>query len=302
MELFCFTSDCNYLEIAKIKNLKDRDLHTYGFLGYPLLMSADILSCRATLVPVGLDQVPHLELTREIARRFNHLYGRDSDYQKKAKDAISWLGKKNSLLYRKLCRQYQQQGDYNALLTGKALIESIQHISLNKKERLLGYLEGRGKIILPEPQPELFKMGVFPGLDGRKMSKSYHNTIMLGEKPEIINQQIKQMPTDPARIRRCDPGDPEKCAVWAFHKIYSNKETQNWVQKGCKSALIGCLDCKKPVIQAIIDEQKPFLERAKPFVDNPDLVKRIVVEGCEATRKVAHQTLVDVREAIGIDY
>lgn len=286
----------------QIANLKDKDLHTHGFLGYPVLMASDILTFKSELVPVGGDQVPHLELIRETARRFNHLYGREPDYQQKAEQAINRLGKKSASLYRKLHKQYQEQGDQQAFETAQALIESIQHISIGDHERLLGYLDGGGKIILPEPQQLLTECPAVPGLDGRKMSKSYHNTIMLRDTPQQVEHKIKKMPTDPARVKRSDPGEPEKCPVWALHKIYSNDDTKQWVENGCRSAAIGCLDCKKPLIDAIINEQQPIRERGEEFSNNPELVKNIVNEGCEAAREVARKTLEEVQEAVGLSY
>ncbi|MCW5589066.1 MAG: tryptophan--tRNA ligase [Legionellales bacterium] len=284
------------------EKLKEKDLSTYGFLGYPLLQSADIMLYKATYVPVGEDQVPHIELTREIARRFNHIYGRDTDYEQKAQEAILKLGKKNAKLYRTLLQRYQQEGDHEALATGQALVEEQNHISISDRERLHGYLEGGGKIILPEPQPLLTQNPKLPGLDGQKMSKSYHNTIALRDTPEVVEQKVKTMQTDPARVRLTDPGDPEKCPVWGLHKVYSKQETLDWVSQGCRSAGIGCLECKKPLIQSIQEELVPIRDRAQEYLDNPSLVKAVVAEGCERAKEVARDTMVDVRDAIGIDY
>jgi tryptophanyl-tRNA synthetase len=284
------------------QQLNDKDLSTYGFLGYPLLQSADVLIYKADRVPVGEDQVAHIEVTREIARRFNHLYGREPDFAQKVEAAILKLGKKNAKLYRELHRRYQEEGDAEALATGRAMLEAQAQLALGDRERLFGYLEGSGKIILPEPQALLTAASKLLGLDGRKMSKSYHNVINLREKPDVIEQQIRTMQTDPARVRRADPGDPEKCPVWYLHQVYSNTETQDWVQQGCRSAGIGCLDCKRPLIQAIQEEQAEFTERAKPFEENPDLVRGIIAEGCEAAREVARETLNEVTDAMGLNY
>lgn len=282
--------------------LKDKDLSTYGFLGYPLLQSADVLIYKAGLVPVGEDQISHIELTREIARRFNHLYGREPSFAEKAEIAILKLGKKNAKLYRELLKRYQEQGDEHALATGQALIEAHPNLSISDRERLLGFLEGGGKMILPEPQPLLTSAAKLPGLDGRKMSKSYNNTIGLREKPEVIEQKIRTMPTDPARVRRSDPGDPEKCPVWGLHKIYSNEEIKEWVQHGCRTAGIGCLDCKRPLIEAVLAEQAPILARAEEFEQHPEVVRNILIEGCEAAREVAQETLDEVNQAMGLNY
>jgi tryptophanyl-tRNA synthetase len=282
--------------------LKDKDLHTYGFLGYPVLQAADVLIYKAGWVPVGEDQVPHIEMARELARRFNFLYGREEGYEAKAEAAITKMGKKNIKLYRTLQKQYQEQGDHQALETGRALIDETGNLVLSERERLLGYLEGSGRIILTEPQALLTQHSRFPGLDGQKMSKSYHNTIGLRESPKSVEEKIRTMPTDPARVRRSDPGDPEKCPVWGFHKVYSDSERQEWVQKGCRSAGIGCIDCKKPVIQSILDEQQVIRDRAKEYENNPALVRNILSEGTAAARTVAKETMEEVREAMGLDY
>lgn len=284
------------------EKLKEKDLATYGFLGYPLLQSADILIYRATQVPVGEDQVVHVELTREVARRFNHLYGREPDFEEKAEAAVKKMGKKNAKLYNNLRKSYQEQGDHEALETARALLESQQNITLGDRERLFGFLEGGGKIILPEPQALLTPAAKMPGLDGQKMSKSYGNTIFLREEPEEVEKKLRTMPTDPARVRRTDPGDPEKCPVWQLHEIYSNEDIREWVQQGCRSAGIGCLDCKKPVIEAIQAELAPIRERAQEFIEQPQLVRNIITEGSEQARDVARETLKEVRSVMGLSY
>ena len=282
--------------------LKEKDLATYGFLGYPLLQSADILAYKAGQVPVGEDQVAHVELTREVARRFNHLYGREQGFEEKAEISAKKMGKKNAKLYKELRRKYQEQGDHEALGTARALLESQANITLGDRERLFGYLEGGGKIILPEPQALLTKSPKMPGLDGQKMSKSYGNTIPLREDPEVIEKALRTMPTDPARVRLTDPGDPGKCPVWQLHEVYSDDDVRNWVQEGCKSAGIGCLDCKQPIIDAVLKELAPIRERAQEFEENPKLVRSIIAEGNEAARDVAGDTLEEVREAMGLSY
>ncbi|MDQ5768910.1 tryptophan--tRNA ligase [Thiothrix subterranea] len=280
------------------EKLKERDLATYGFLGYPLLQSADILIYKADRVPVGEDQVAHIELTREVARRFNHLYGREPDFEQKAEQAANKMGKKQAKMYRDLRRQYQEQGDGEALNVGRALLESQQNLSLGDRERLFGYLEGSGKIILPEPQASLTKASKMPGLDGQKMSKSYNNTIALRESPESVDKKIRTMPTDPARGRRTDPGDPAKCPVWQFHEVYSDDATKQWVQEGCRSAGIGCLECKQPVITAVQTELAPIQRRAAEFEQDRGRVRAILREGAESARQVARETLADVMEAL----
>lgn len=284
------------------ENLKDRDLATYGFLGYPLLQSADILIYRAGHVPVGADQVAHVELTREVARRFNHLYGREPDFEEQIQAAIKRMGKKMGRLYEDLRRKYQEQGDQEALERAQALLRDQPNITIGDRERLFGNLEGSGKIILPEPQALLTATAKMPGLDGRKMSKSYDNVIALRDDKDDVAKKIKVMPTDPARVRKTDQGDPDKCPVWQFHQVYSDQSVQDWVQKGCRSAGIGCLECKKPVIDAVVSELAPIAERAKQYESSPDMVKSIMAEGSEKARDTARDTLHDVRQALGLNY
>lgn len=284
------------------EKLASKDLSTYGFLGYPLLQSADILIYRATQVPVGEDQIPHIEFTREIARRFNHLYGKEVGFEEKAIAAIKKLGGKKGNLYEEMRKAYQTSGDDEALEAARALIEEQQGMSMGDKERLLGYLEGGGKIILVEPEYKLMPASKMPGLDGQKMSKSYNNTISLRENVDGVAKKIKTMPTDPARIRRTDPGDPAKCPVWQLHEIYSDESTQQWVQNGCKSASIGCIECKGPVIESVLAELKPIQERAAQYSEDLTLVKNIVAEGSEKARKLARETMRDVRDVMGLNY
>lgn len=284
------------------EKLKEKDLATFGFLGYPLLQSADILIYKAGQVPVGEDQVAHVELTREVARRFNHLYGREPDFEEKAEAAIKKMGKKNARLYKELRKKYQEQGDHEALGTAHALLESQQNITLGDRERLFGYVEGAGKIILPEPQALLTESPKMPGLDGQKMSKSYGNTIALRENPADVEQKLRTMPTDPARIRRTDPGDPNKCPVWDFHQVYSDDKTREWVQQGCTSAGIGCIDCKQPIIDAVLKELAPIQERAQEYIEDPKIAQNVISEGVEEARDVAQDTLEEVRAAMGLAY
>jgi tryptophanyl-tRNA synthetase len=284
------------------EKLKEKDLATYGFLGYPLLQSADILIYRAAQVPVGEDQVAHVELTREIARRFNHIYGREPGFEEKAETARKKMGKKAAKQFDQLRRAYQEQGDSEALLRGRELLEAQQNISNDERERLLGYLEGSGRLILTEPQPLLTKASKMPGLDGQKMSKSYANTIALREDPANVENMIKRMPTDPSRVRRNDPGEPEKCPVWQLHQVYSSGETKEWVQEGCRSAGIGCLDCKGPVIDAVLAELKPMQARAAEFEAQPELVKRMIREGSDKARIVAQETMQEVRQVMSLDF
>ena len=284
------------------EKLSDRDLSTYGFLGYPVMQAADILIYRANMVPVGEDQVSHLELVRELARRFNHIYGREPEFEEKAKAAVRKLGSRRAKRYQQLRTACQEQGDDAALTAARDMLDEAQNLALGDRERLFGYLEGTRRMILPEPQPLLTANPKVPGIDGQKMSKSYDNAIFLREDPASVTKKIRTMQTDPARVRRSDPGTPEKCPVWPLHQIYSDQATRDWVQKGCTTAGIGCLDCKQPVIDSIIAEQAPFHERAQKYLDDPSLVRAIVADGCERARKLSDETMRDVREAMGLAY
>jgi tryptophanyl-tRNA synthetase len=282
--------------------LADRDLATYGFLGYPLLQAADVLIYRASMVPVGEDQVPHIEMMREIARRFNYLYGREKDFEQKAQEAVKKLGAKRAKLYNELRSEFQEKGNDDALEQAKAMLDDAQNLSMIDRERLFGYLEGSRKLILVEPQALLTEASRLPGLDGQKMSKSYGNTIALRDDSDTITKKIRTMPTDPARVRRTDPGNPDKCPVWMFHQVYSDQKTQDWVVQGCKTAGIGCIECKQPVIDGILKEQEPMRERAQQYLDDPSLVRAIVADGCDQARKLAQETMRDVREEMGLSY
>ncbi|MBY0438871.1 MAG: tryptophan--tRNA ligase [Burkholderiales bacterium] len=284
------------------EKLAEKDLSTYGFLGYPLLQAADILIYRANQVPVGEDQVPHIEFTREIARRFNHIFGREPGFEDKAEAAIKRLGSKRAKLYRELRGRYLEQGDDQALESARALLEEVQNLNLSDRERLFGFLEGGGKVILAEPEALLTEASRMPGLDGHKMSKSYNNTISLREDQDSVVKKIRTMPTDPARVRRTDPGEPERCPVWTFHQVYSPEPVRQWVQEGCRTAGIGCLECKQPVIDRVLEEQAPMRERARPYQEDPSLLRSIVADGCEKARALASETMRDVREAMGLDY
>ena len=286
----------------QIEKLAHKDLTNYGFLGYPLLMAADILVYRANMVPVGEDQIPHIEMTREIARRFNNLYGREPGFEEKSQVAVKKLGSKRAKLYAELRTGYQQEGNIEALAQAKAMLDDAQNLSMIDRERLFGYLEGSRKLILAEPKALLTEASRLTGLDGQKMSKSYGNSISLRENKDSLNKKIRTMPTDPARVRRTDPGDPEKCPVWQLHQVYSDSDAKEWVIKGCTTAGIGCLECKQPLIDAILKEQEPMHERAQVYLDEPSLVRAIIADGCDSARKLAQETMRDVREAMGLGY
>lgn len=282
--------------------LKERDLATHGFLGYPVLQAADILLYHALQVPVGEDQVPHIELTREIARRFNYLYGRETGFEQKAEDAVRKLGKRGAKLYRNLRTAYTEQGDHEALQKAHALLSSNQNLTNAENERLFGYLEGGGRVILTEPEAILTDAPKLPGLDGEKMSKSYRNTIALRDDPARVEKEVRAMPTDPARVRRNDPGDPNRCPVWEFHHVYSTEDTKVWVENGCRTASIGCVDCKQPLIDALLKEQLEIKERAQPYIEDPTLVRNIIADGCERARETADETMEQVRSSMNLDY
>lgn len=280
--------------------LNDKDLATYGFLGYPLLQAADILIYRAGWVPVGADQVAHVELTRDVARRFNHIFGRQPGFEEQSEAAVKKMSKKAARLYGNLRREYLERGDAEALERARALLAEQQNLSIGDRERLFGYLEGGGRIILPEPQALLTETAKMPGLDGEKMSKSYNNTISLRESAESVEEKVRTMQTDPARVRLTDPGDPGNCPVFALHEVYSENETLEWCAEGCRTAGIGCIDCKRPLTESINAEQEVYRQRAQQFEEDPDLVHAIIQEGSDKARAEARETLDDVKEAVGI--
>ncbi|MFQ7901549.1 tryptophan--tRNA ligase [Stutzerimonas degradans] len=290
----------SYKELQQ--HLQHKELDTYGFLGYPLLQAADILLYRAGLVPVGADQLPHIEFARDVARRFNHLYGREADFEDKAEAAIRRLGKKTAKLYTSLRKSYQEQGDVEALGTARAIIKEQQTITLSDQERLYGYLEGCGKLLLPEPQALLSDAPKISGLDGGKMAKSNSNAIFLRDTSEEVAEKIRRMPTDPARGHRQDPGEPTRCPVWQMHVTHSDEAVRQWAEQGCRSAGIGCLECKAPLIDAIRAELAPLQERALDYEQNTDLVRSILADGAERARDEARETLVEVRQAMGLGY
>jgi tryptophanyl-tRNA synthetase len=284
------------------EKLADKDLATYGFLGYPLLQASDILIYRSKYVPVGEDQVPHIEFARELARRFNHLYGREPGFEEKTKAAVKKMGSKKARLLNDLRTKFLQQGDAEALKRAQALLDEQQNLPRGDRERLYGWLEGTGRRILVEPDALLTEASRMPGLDGQKMSKSYGNAIALREEPESVAKKVRTMPTDPARVKRTDPGNPDVCPVWQLHQVYSDAQRKDWVRKGCTTAGIGCLECKQPVIDAINAELAPIRERAQAYVEDPTLVKNVLADGCDRARKLATETIRDVREAIGLHY
>ncbi len=280
------------------QKLSDRDLSTLGFLSYPLLQSADILLYKPHLVPVGEDQLYHIELTREIARRFNNFYGQ-KDLAENIDLILNKLHKELQDQINLLKSAYQQTGDDKALQQAYTLIESL-HLPEFETEVLEGFIIGNSRAILPNVQAMLTKDSKVYGLDGQKMSKSYHNTIAIGEDPDVVTVKIKKMPTDPARIKRTDPGDPLKCPVWNFHTLYSSADTQEYIDISCRTAAIGCLDCKKIVIDAINKEQAEIRERRLQLDLNPQIIIDIMNRSTEKARRVAKTTLDEVKAVMGI--
>jgi tryptophanyl-tRNA synthetase len=290
----------------QMEKLKDRDLATYGFLGYPLLQAADILIYKANHVPVGEDQSSHVELTREVARRFNNLYGRHKDFDALVAATLAKLPKDDQRYFEKQRKAFGETGSAEAHAKGEGIVKkaavAVSGWTPDDGELLLGHLKGSGKSVLTEPQALHTEVLRLPGTDGTKMSKSYGNAILMRDEPAEVTKKIRGMATDPARARRTDPGDPAKCPVWQFHKVYTDEATHQWVQQGCTTAGIGCLECKQPVIDAIVKEQQPWRERAEAYLANPKQVHWIVEMGTERARTVARQTMKDVRGAMGLNY
>lgn len=286
----------------QIARLSHKDLTTYGFLGYPLMQSADILIYKASYVPVGEDQVPHIEITREVARRFNSLYGREPGFEDKARAAMAKMGKADAKTFDLLRKRYQQEGDADSLEEGRRMIAEAKSLGAADRERLTGYLTGSQRQILVEPAALLTESPKVPGLDGTKMSKSYGNAIGLREDPVAIAKKIRVMPTDPARVRRTDPGTPEKCPVWALHQLYTPADTREQLHRGCTTAAIGCLDCKQPLIDGVVAQVEAFRERAQPYLDRPATLREMVDAGCDKARATARETMREVRQAMGLAY
>ena len=285
-----------------IESLSNKDLATYGFLGYPVLQAADILMYRAERVPVGIDQAPHVEVSREIARRFNEIYGRKSDFETEVNALLAKQSTSFAESFETCRRAFREEGDEEALNSGLTLIYSSSDLDRREAETLEGFLRGTGRVILVEPQTLATATPKVAGLDGQKMSKSYGNTIQLRENPATVEAKVFRMTTDPARVRLKDPGDPDKCPVFTWHEIYSNAETKAWASNGCRTAGIGCRQCKQPLVDAINVEQTSFRERAQPYVDEPGLVRDILEEGSAKARVIAKETMQDVRSAIGISH
>ncbi len=280
-------------------NIKDRDLATYGFLGYPLLQSADILLYRAAWVPVGEDQSAHVDITREIARRFNRLYGNSKQTIKRRETLLKQMPAEQRDKLESRRRAYLEKGEREEYLAArKDLIDA--GYEEDDLLILLGYLDDTGKLIMPIPQALISEAAKMPGLDGRKMSKSYGNTILLRDEPDTIAKKLRIMPTDPARVRRTDKGNPEKCPVWEWHKVYSEPETLKWVDTGCRNATIGCLDCKKRLTESVVEQRRPFLQKLKTYLNDKGEVLRVLNKGAVKATEEAEKTMCQVRSLMGL--
>ncbi len=291
--LFSMVTPLGWLERVptykeQLENMKDRDINTYGFLGYPLLQAADILMYKPRYVPVGEDQVPHVELTREVARRFNQVFGK---LQLKNRSNQEWIAWATGI------RNLTPPRGGNAAQT---ILESYQRAPLDLRAEYLNRDAGVIDPIFPEPEALLTSAPRLPGTDGRKMSKSYGNAVFLTDAPEVVSKKLSTMVTDPARKRRTDPGNPDICPVFDLHKIFSSQETIDRVNRECRTAEIGCLDCKKLVAGHLNAFLAPVRERRKPYEQKPDLVWDILEQGTERARKVAQETMTEVRKAVNL--
>ena len=269
------------------EQLREKDLATYGFLGYPLLQAADILLYKPDFVPVGADQVAHVELTREVARRFNSLYPGEFFT---SPEAAPW--ELSAILEKARKLAGEPQGSTRTDFSPRQLFEAAQQ---TKKLSPFGVRE-----ILPEPQVLLTPSPKLPGLDGRKMSKSYKNHIELSESDESIRAKLKVMVTDPARVRREDPGNPDICPVFDLHKVFSSEETQLKAAEGCRSASIGCIECKSWLADAIVATIAPIRERREDLARRPSVVNDVLANGKDRAAKRANETLAEAKHAMGI--
>lgn len=289
----------NYKEI--IDQLDHTELSTYGLLGVPLIYSSIVLGFDSSFVLESEDNISCIELSREIARRFNYIYGREEGFEEKARESILKLGDKKSELYLQLLTKFQQDGDEEASERARYLLEDANNIAFGDRERLIAFLENKGKVYLNEPQ-KINAIDEFVGIDGQQMSNNNDNTISLRENSGSIADKIRLMPTDPARVRRSDNGNPKICSVWKLHQKYSNSDTINWVEMGCLSAAIGCIDCKQSISDTIVNEQLELEKLAQPYLENPILVKRIINEGCAKASSIVAETLLSIKNAININY
>jgi len=297
--LFSMVTPLGWLERVptykeQLDNIKDRDLHTYGFLGYPVLQAADILMYKAQYVPVGEDQVAHVELTREIARRFNLAYG-ELALPPLPPESLPGLATASGIASRVGLRVW---ADIPLAEKVAAIQQAFRSASLDLKAYYVNNGLGTIRPIFPEPQALLTPTPKLPGTDGRKMSKSYDNAIFLGDAPDVVSSKLATMITDPARKRRTDPGNPDVCPVFDLHKVFSSSETIDRVNRECRTAEIGCLDCKKLLAQHLNAHLAPIQERRKPYEQNPQRVWDILETGTAKARQVTQATMAEVRAAV----
>jgi len=276
----------------QLENITDRDLHTYGFLGYPLLQAADILIYKAHAVPVGEDQVPHVEFTREVARRFNLAFGqlepREGENDDWGSHALKWATEAIGL---KLTKGV-------GIDIVSFLPVAFRQATLEQRAECLNQRLGELRGIFPEPEALLTAAPRLPGTDGRKMSKSYNNAIFLTDAPDVVSKKLATMMTDPARKRRSDPGNPDVCPVFDLHKIFSVQETINRVNRECRTAEIGCVECKRLSAGHLNAFLAPIQERRKPYEENPQTVWAVLEDGTRKARVVAQATMAEVRAAV----
>ncbi len=299
--LFSMVTPLGWLERVptykeQLENVRDRDLRTYGFLGYPVLQAADILMYKADYVPVGEDQVPHVELTREIARRFNRAYG---ELTLPELPDEGWFGLATQTGVASVIDARVLMDPAVPTTEKKAAIQrAFRRASVDSKAYYLNNGLGTVRGVFPEPQALLTLTPKLPGTDGRKMSKSYGNTILLSDPPEIVSSKVADMMTDPARKRRRDPGNPDICPVFDHHKLFSSREVIDRVNRECRTAAIGCVDCKKLMAQNLNAYLAPIQERRQPYEDNPQKVWDVLDQGTSKARKVARATMAEVRAAV----
>jgi tryptophanyl-tRNA synthetase len=282
------------------QKLGSKNLDTYGFLGYPLLQTADILIYGAHKVPVGADQAAHVEIAREIARRFNWLYGTDKQQRQQKQDLLSKIATETVQAYHQLVSQYLDTDDKALLKQIDSLLAASGQLSRKERSVLVQSAIEPYQPILSEPVALLSDTPKITGLDGQKMSKSYNNTISLREPDEQIQGKLLKMPTDPARVKRTDPGNPEKCPVWDIHKVYSDVNTQQWVMQGCTTAGIGCIDCKNNLSTRIIAHHSPIKEQIKQLSQDRAYIDEIIARGNERAQAAVTATMDKVRKAVGL--
>ncbi len=280
------------------QELRDRELDTYGFLGYPVLMSADVLLYRARGVPVGQDQVAHLEVAREVARRFNFLYGRGEPFEACLQSAHRQLGSTDRQRLAEWARQYRQSGSPELWSRIEDMLAGDARLGSGERDALIAEARGTGRTILVEPSALLTRASRLPGTDGRKMSKSYDNAIALRDTREVVTRKIRTMATDPARVKRSDPGEPDRCPVWSYHEAFSTEVTRQWAGTGCRTAEIGCLDCKNRLLEGMWAALEPVWERLGKLESRPEAVREVLAAGSERARREARITLDEVRDAL----